>query len=188
VLAQAASRIRQMWLRRLVHAHGTARLQPTCRIINNRQAREAIRIGAHSVIAGELLTFADSGSVSIGEHVFVGEGSRIWSGAGISIGSRVLISHGVNVLDSACHDLSAARRHRQFVRIFSGNLNIIGDICREPVVIEDDAWIGLNAVILKGVRVGRGAVVGAGAVVTRNVDAYSIVVGHDARVIGNASP
>jgi acetyltransferase-like isoleucine patch superfamily enzyme len=74
------------------------------------------------------------------------------------------------------------------VRIFSGNLNIIGDICREPVVIEDDAWIGLNAVILKGVRVGRGAVVGAGAVVTRNVDAYSIVVGHDARVIGNASP
>lgn len=51
------------------------------------------------------------------------------------------------------------------------------------VVIEDDVWIGSRAIILAGVRVGRGAVVGAGAVVTRSVTPYAIVGGNPARII-----
>ncbi len=51
-----------------------------------------------------------------------------------------------------------------------------------PVVIEDDVWIGENAIVLPGVRIGRGAVVGAGAVVTRDVEPYAIVHGVPARV------
>jgi maltose O-acetyltransferase len=52
-----------------------------------------------------------------------------------------------------------------------------------PVVIEDDVWLGTNAVVLPGVRVGRGAVVGAGAVVTRDVPPFVVVAGAPARVI-----
>jgi acetyltransferase-like isoleucine patch superfamily enzyme len=51
------------------------------------------------------------------------------------------------------------------------------------VVIEDDVWVGTRAIILHGVRIGRGSIVGAGAVVTRNVPPYSIVGGVPARVI-----
>lgn len=55
---------------------------------------------------------------------------------------------------------------------------------RRPVVVEDDVWIGANAVVAGGVRIGRGAVVGAGAVVRSDVEPYSIVAGVPAREIG----
>ncbi len=53
-----------------------------------------------------------------------------------------------------------------------------------PVVVEDDVWIGVGVILLPGVRVGRGAVVGAGAVVTKSVAPWSVVGGNPARVIG----
>ena len=52
-----------------------------------------------------------------------------------------------------------------------------------PVVIHDDVWIGLNAVILQGVTIGRGAIIGAGAVVTRDIPAWSVVCGVPAKVV-----
>lgn len=188
MLIRITNRLREIATKRLLSIDCTARLQPTCRIRNNQRRREAIQVDAHSVIAGELLTFADKGHIRIGAHVFAGEHSRIWSGARISIGDRVLISHGVNILDSAFHDLSAASRHQQFRRIFTERVNAIGDIHCAPITIEDDVWIGLNAVVLKGVRIGRGAVVAAGTIVTRDVEAYSIVAGPNARVIGRSAP
>ncbi|MBD2156187.1 DapH/DapD/GlmU-related protein [Leptolyngbya sp. FACHB-16] len=56
------------------------------------------------------------------------------------------------------------------------------------VVIGDRVWIAYRAIILPGITVGEGAVVGAGAVVTKNVEAYTIVAGNPARVIGKRSP
>ncbi len=56
-------------------------------------------------------------------------------------------------------------------------------VTTKPVVIEDEAWIGANAVITAGVRVGKHAVVAAGSVVTKDVLPYSIVAGNPARLI-----
>lgn len=56
-----------------------------------------------------------------------------------------------------------------------------------PIVVEDDAWIGVGATILENVRIGTGAVIGAGAVVTRDIAAYGIAVGNPAAVIGHRS-
>jgi acetyltransferase-like isoleucine patch superfamily enzyme len=53
-----------------------------------------------------------------------------------------------------------------------------------PVVIEDDVWLGAGVIVLKGVRIGRGAVIGAGSVVTRNIEPFMIAVGTPARAIG----
>jgi maltose O-acetyltransferase len=53
----------------------------------------------------------------------------------------------------------------------------------KPVVINDDVWIGARVIILPGVHIGRGAILGAGAVVTENVPEYAIVAGNPARVI-----
>ena len=55
-----------------------------------------------------------------------------------------------------------------------------------PVIIEDDVWIGFNATILKGVRIGRGAIVGANTVITKDVPPYTIMVGNPARAVGSA--
>ncbi len=56
-----------------------------------------------------------------------------------------------------------------------------------PVIIEDDVLIGANAVILEGVRVGKGAIVAAGAIVTQDVPAGAVVAGTPAKVIKQAS-
>ncbi len=53
-----------------------------------------------------------------------------------------------------------------------------------PVVIEDEVWLGAGVVVLKGVRIGRGAVIGAASVVSRNIEPFAIAVGTPARVIG----
>jgi acetyltransferase-like isoleucine patch superfamily enzyme len=82
------------------------------------------------------------------------------------------------------------------VVIMGGNHNIhtvgkfIYDVTQKApaddrdVIIEDDVWVGCRAVILKGVRIGRGAVVGAGAVVTKDVPQYGLVAGVPARLLG----
>ena len=57
-----------------------------------------------------------------------------------------------------------------------------------PVIIEDDVWLGTNAAVLPGVTVGRGAVVGAGAIVTRDVEPYGIALGVPARVVRKRLP
>jgi maltose O-acetyltransferase len=54
---------------------------------------------------------------------------------------------------------------------------------KEPVIIEDDVWIGARVIILPGVKIGKGSIVGAGAVVTKDVEPYSIVAGVPAKLI-----
>ena len=56
-------------------------------------------------------------------------------------------------------------------------------VSKGEIVIEDDVWIGSNSVILSGVKIGRGAVIGAGSIVTKNVPKYAIVAGNPAKVI-----
>lgn len=51
------------------------------------------------------------------------------------------------------------------------------------IVIEDDVWVGSNAIILHGVKIGRGAVIGAGSIVTKSVPPYAIAVGNPAKII-----
>jgi maltose O-acetyltransferase len=55
-----------------------------------------------------------------------------------------------------------------------------------PIVIEDDVWIGFSATILKGVRIGKGAIIGANTVITTDVEAFAIMVGNPARKVGTA--
>ena len=56
-----------------------------------------------------------------------------------------------------------------------------------PITICDDAWIGMNCIILKGVTIGEGAIVGAGSVVTKDVPAWTVVAGNPARVVKKIS-
>lgn len=164
-----------------------ARLLRTARIRNIRGNSACIRIGAKSLIAGELLVFRHGGVIEIGEWCYVGENSRIWSAASIRIGRRVLISHGVNIMDSLTHPLNAHKRHEQFRSIVDRGHPANIDLDEKPVTIGDDAWIGTGAVILRGVHVGKGAVIGAGAVVSNDVPNFCVAAGNPTQVIRELS-
>ena len=134
------------------------------------------------------MIFAHGGRISVGEWCYVGVGTRIWSGASIDIGDRVLISHSVNIFDNLTHPIRASERHAQARQIFTtGHPRDIW-LDDKPIKIGDDAWIGACAIVMRGVTVGRGGIVAAGAVVTKDVPAYSIVAGNPAVVVRELSP
>jgi len=158
-------------------------LYKTARIVNNLNDPNAISIGGFSHIKGEILTFGHGGKISIGEYCFVGEQTHIWSAKEISIGDRVLISHGVNIFDSTTHPIDPKTRHKQFRSIINGIHPLHLDLNESSVSIADDVLIGCMAIILKGVSIGKGAIIGAGSVVTKDVPSYTIVAGNPARII-----
>ncbi|MDP2143181.1 MAG: acyltransferase [Gallionella sp.] len=176
------------WLRRLsgratcILGNG-ARLHPSARIRNIAGDSARIAIGEKSHIAGELLLFRHGGQISLGTWCYVGEGARLWSAKSIRIGNRVLISHDVNIFDSLTHPLSAEDRHLHFRAIVeTGHPDSI-DLGEREIEIGDDVWIGAGAILLRGVKIGTGAIIGAGSVVTHDVAPFSIVAGNPARVI-----
>jgi acetyltransferase-like isoleucine patch superfamily enzyme len=100
----------------------------------------------------------------------------------IEIGADVVISYGVTIADSDFHPLDPeARRLDAEASAPYGDPSRRPPVAHAPVVIEDGAWIGIGAIVLKGVRVGAGARIGAGAVVTREVPAGAHVEGNPAR-------
>ena len=151
-------------------------VSPLARITNLNRRRESIVVGGHSCIKGELLLYGHGGNIAIGSHCYVGEGSRIWSADKIVIGDRVLISHGVEIHDSSAHSKNPAERHAHFAEILRSGLpkSSPPGIKSAPIIIGDDAWISFNTVILSGVRIGRGAIVAAGSIVTSDVPDFCI--------------
>ncbi|MDB9521111.1 acyltransferase [Dolichospermum circinale CS-1225] len=163
----------------------STRLLGCGRIHNLSNKPDLISIGSNSVIKGELLIFAHAGQIKIGKDCYVGEGTRIWSANSITIGDRVLISHNVNIHDTNSHSLDTKLRHEHFIKILSYGhpQNNDFDIYSEPLFIEDDVWIGFNSTILKGVKIGRGAIVAAGSVVTKDVPPFLVVAGNPAKIV-----
>ena len=114
--------------------------------------------------------------------VYVGNGKKL------SIGSRTYISSNVKIL---AHDNISIGKNCMIasgVQIFSGDGHPIyqDGACINPdapVVLEDNVWLGSRALILKGVKVGEGAIVAAGAVVTKDVPPHSIAAGNPAKII-----
>lgn len=185
LVARVQRRYLERRLRGASVVHPSAYFLQTAAIINNKRP-DAIEIGEASVIGGELLVYPDGGRIRIGSHCFIGGDTRIWSGSDISIGNRVLISHGVNIHDANSHSLSAHERHDHFIEILVKRNGALGRVPKAPIVVEDDAWIGFNASVFKGVRIGRGAVIASGSIVTRNVPPFTIVAGAPAVSIGQS--
>lgn len=107
----------------------------------------------------------------VGDDVDFAVGVVVTTDGGVTIGDRVLIGYGSKIM-SRNHRIPPNRG-----RIFGAGHDAA------PVVIEDDVWIGANCSILPGVTVGEGAVVAAGAVVTKSVAPFTIVGGVPARVL-----
>ena len=112
--------------------------------------------------------YTDCGrNIRIGRNVFINSGCRFQDQGGITIGDGVLIGHNV-VLATLNHDIDPEKR---------------GMMHPSPISIGDNVWIGANATVLPGVTIGDGAIIAAGAVVTKNVEEKTIVGGVPARLI-----
>ena len=108
----------------------------------------------------------------IGDYTFIGRGTEIEVSRRVTIGKGALIAPGVFITDHS-HALALGKPMFQ-------------QPCEAAeVVIGDDVWIGAKAVVLRGVTIGEGAVVAAGAVVNRDVEPYAIVGGVPAKSIGS---
>lgn len=115
------------------------------------------------------------------EHVTIGSKAVIMMGAilniGATVGEATMIDMGAII--GGCVQIGK-RCHIGAGAVLAG---VIEPPNAAPVIIEDDVLIGANAVILEGIRIKKGAVVGAGAIVTKDVEANCVVVGNPARVI-----
>ena len=137
---------------------------------------------------GDLFTFHHDGEITIGDYCFIGPLSKIWSAKKIIIGNRVLIAHNVNIHDNISHPINSELRHQEFVEFIKTGIHEAVDLKGQDIVIEDDVWIGFNSIILKGVRIGRGAIIGAGSVVTKDVEPWTINVGNPLRCVEKLQP
>jgi acetyltransferase-like isoleucine patch superfamily enzyme len=153
-------------------------------VFNLQNNPNKIEIGINTHIRGELLVFKYGGEIRIGNNCYVGDGSRIWSGDSITIGDNVLISHNVNIVDTNSHEIDYIERSERYKDLLiNGPWETKGIIKTSPIIIEDYAWISFGAIILKGVTIGRGAIIAAGAVVTKDVPDYTLVAGNPAKLI-----
>jgi acetyltransferase-like isoleucine patch superfamily enzyme len=127
--------------------------------------------GVGTFIAGKVYP---NPSLYIGDHSHLGYQMGINVGTKIVIGKHVLIANRVALIGYDAHPLDPILRSKNYPPDSSG----CGDI-----VIEDYAWIGVNATILKNVTIGKASIVAAGSVVTKDVPPYSIVAGNPARIV-----
>lgn len=109
--------------------------------------------------------------IEIGDHVCINHHTTISGKGSLKIGNFIMIGPNCNIL-TADHGSKNQTEPMMFQEIVYG-----------PVEIEDDVWLGANVVILPNVKIGRGAIVGANAVVTKNVPAFAIVGGVPAKLI-----
>jgi acetyltransferase-like isoleucine patch superfamily enzyme len=113
----------------------------------------------------------DGARLELGDFVFVGAACEIDVASSVRIGAHSLLAPGVFITDHQHNIRREPRIDQQGIET-------------APVVIGSDVWLGTKSVVLPGVTIGDGAVVGAGAVVTKDVEPYAIVAGVPARVIG----
>ena len=123
----------------------------------------------HPVI---LSTWQEGASLEIGAN-FAMTGGTVCAAERVVIGNNVTVGANTTITDTDFHSLDPEQRR----------LEASGGKCA-AIVIEDDVFIGMNCLVLKGVTIGRGSVIGAGSVVAADVASRAIVAGNPARLVG----
>lgn len=114
-------------------------------------------------------------SIELGNDVFIGPGARFSSISIIKIGSKVMFGPDVTIMGGD-HNTSVVGKYMFDVKDKLPENDL-------PVIIADDVWVGARVIILKGVTIGRGSIIAAGAVVTKDIPPYSIAAGVPARIV-----
>jgi chloramphenicol O-acetyltransferase type B len=130
-----------------------------------------VRYGRNVHVQASTVIYSPHRRMSLGNNVGIGQYCVIQTD--ISIGNDVMLAAHVGIIARDAHTYKTVG-----VTMFEAPRGDLGD-----VVIEDDVWIGFGAIVLSGVRIGRGAIVAAGSVVITDVPPYAIVGGNPAKVL-----
>jgi acetyltransferase-like isoleucine patch superfamily enzyme len=146
--------------------------------LNNTGDRQNIIIGDNVAIRG-ILYAEFGGRITIGNNVYMGDNTIFSSYEEITVGNNVLISHNVNIFDNDSHPRNYLEREEHYLAILRGDWNLFkkDKIANARIVIEDNVWISFNCTILKGVTIGKGAIISADSIVLHDVPPFSIVKG-----------
>ena len=147
-------------------------------------AERALVIGTHCTMENVGFAIGTQGQVTIGDYCYCA-GVIFLCELELRIGNYVVIGWNTTIADTDFHPIAPAERIADAIAVSPvGKGRPRPPIVRRPVLIEDDVWIGPHVVILKGVRIGTGAFIEAGALVTRDIPPRSRVMGNPAQVIG----
>lgn len=150
---------------------------------NGSMQANNIKIGKHCMIRG-LISTCGNGKIVIGDRSYIGGGVRIGSVKSIVIGNDVIIAGDTHVYDNNNHPTDPKERLKMTQSgDFFGELWSWEKADNKPIIIEDNVWIGERCAILKGVKIGKGAIVGCNSVVTHDIPEYTIVAGNPAKIV-----
>lgn len=155
---------------------------------NMRSERNLVSLGCETMVGCTFCFESETGEIIIGDNTFINGSTILISRESIRIGSNVTIAWGCTIYDHNSHSLDYRERRKDISRqleAHSGGQNFISNkdwstVKSSRITIEDDAWIGFNCIILKGVTIGRGAIVGAGSVIREDVAPWTVVAGNPA--------
>lgn len=165
-----------MGIKALIFAAGR-RLQTKIKVL---ACRKVLTHGDDLHLGARTRIWAQS-HVRMGDQVYVGKDVLIE--ANCRIGNFCLLANRVAIVGRHDHDFSAVGFPVRFSP-WIGSKRFPSQYADEEAVIEDDVWLGYSSIVLTGVIVGRGSVIAAGSVVTRDIPPYSIAAGVPAKVIG----
>jgi maltose O-acetyltransferase len=165
------------WLHKALYRLSSWRRLELLKRLRGRHYRGLLAQAGENLRIAEWVVINNPAMVAMGDNCYLGAGVQLYPwNAPITLGDNVLIAAGARLI---------TRKH--------GFADVDVPMAEQgydnaPIVVEDDVWIGFGAVILPGVTIGRGSIVGANAVVTKDVEPHSIVGGVPARLIRKRSP
>jgi acetyltransferase-like isoleucine patch superfamily enzyme len=154
---------------------------PSSKCINNTGKKENIKIGDNCEIRAQLIAECNS-FIIVGKYTTMRDNTRLFAINKIEIGDYVIISNNVIIYDNNNHPTSPEQRVSMSKSGFYSDLWHPKHSAHAPIRIHDNVWIGERAIILKGVTIGKGAIIAMGAVVTKDVPEYAIVAGNPAGI------
>ncbi|MDQ0086845.1 acetyltransferase-like isoleucine patch superfamily enzyme [Paenibacillus anaericanus] len=166
VLKKAYRLLRGRLFRLRVTQSGS-RLQVSGSHVISRSPQSKLIFGDRVMLYDQVNFYLDKpgAEIVIGDRTYINRRTEVMSMASVKIGSDCAISWDVVITDTDYHQMEGTMSSTK------------------PIVIGDEVWIGCKSIILKGVRIGNGAIVAAGSVVTKDVEPYTLVGGTPAKVI-----
>ncbi len=173
-----------------IHASVHLHRQFSLRFMVEPEPRLYFRAGERAMLNAKIIFESRRGYVEIGKRSYIGSASQIICREKILIGDDVTIAWGVMIYDHNSHSLDWRQRSKVVEQFYStyGSSRCYEeldwtDVISAPITIGNRVWIGFDAVILKGVSIGEGAIIAARSVVTRDVEPYTVVAGNPAVVV-----
>jgi len=150
-----------------------------------------VRVGQRSLLGVNIVLENDKAEVVIGDDVYIGN-SKIICKEKVILGDNILVAWGVTIYDHDSHSVDIVERRNDIHQAYHDYVEQGGNylanknwsvVNSKPIIIENDVWLGMDSLILKGVTVGEGAIVAARSVVTKDVAAHTVVAGNPAKEV-----